>query len=984
MLLQTHAHAQLPARRAAALILAALGALALFAAAGARGADEIVIVADGRACAEIVAGADACPIARWSASEIQRVVELASGAKLAIVEKPSGNLVAIHVGKSDAAKRLGVDAEGIEREHIRILAKDRPAPGVIVIAGRDDPKVDPARQIEKPSIWSTFYDRGTIFAAYEFLERVAGARWYWPGDSGEAVPRGETLTFPAIDLRQAPYMPERLMWAGTSRDGLLWMLRLRRSSWHRPNMHSFHRLGLLARFGETHPEYFALLPDGSRDTQPRRKHYGHLTFSNEALAEEISLDAISYFKGEGPEVRGIINHHGQRVWDPNAAYGGYFNLMQQDGFQPSQEPGDKKFWSQGPQGASELLWQFFVKIVHRVEKEVDNAKWTCSAYGPARPVPQTVVIPDNVHVRVCYGTPTDFATGTFDQTKQLIADWYEKLGKRRVGNSFYMLMKRDGVPGFAFDYVARYYRELKDYLDGIHGYHERPEDNFSTHINWYMMARMGWDPSRSADEIMSEFYEKAFGPAAAPMRAFYEEMQELWVEKMVSNTIDTPLGPVARRPSVPDMWRTVYTPEVVERNTARFDEAERLAASAPLALARVRTIREKVFETMRRARAEFAQGIDQAASTVAYAAPASGKIDIDATSDEAAWNRARVLRTGLNKEDKDPAAPTEIRVLRDGRDLLISFICHEPHIERMVRTDPAPDKKRYNESSVEVFLGPVGDADQTVYQLLVDTHGTFNGLLHTKNLKTHRTWEPQATAAAKLGDDRWVCEIRLPLSSLGEHGQADEFLFNACRNRYVSGEPPIIEHSTWSPLVLGSFLQPWTYGRLKVVDEIPDLDAGNLLPNGSFETLSGSGQPRHWGRLGEGMSIDRENARFGMNCLRIEGAPAERRHPHRTIKDPALKPDTEYVLSFWAKTQDVEQKPVNGKIIGASGCGINMNLDGNRWFPVPSIVGTTPWRPYAYRFRTPEEPLKVAYIRLRLWWCTGTAWFDKVSLREAD
>ena len=59
-------------------------------------------------------------------------------------------------------------------------------------------------------------------------------------------------------------------------------------------------------------------------------------------------------------------------------------------------------------------------------------------------------------------------------------------------------------------------------------------------------------------------------------------------------------------------------------------------------------------------------------------------------------------------------------------------------------------------------------------------------------------------------------------------------------------------------------------------------------------------------------------------------------------------------------------------------------LDANNWYPAPPVTGTTAWRCYAYRFRTPAAPMKNPYVRFRLWNATGTAWYDGISLRRKE
>src|SRR4029078_3329012 len=48
-------------------------------------------------------------------------------------------------------------------------------------------------------------------------------------------------------------------------------------------------------------------------------------------------------------------------------------------------------------------------------------------------------------------------------------------------------------------------------------------DNWGVHARGYYLAnKLMWDPKADADAILADFYEKAFGPAAAPMKRYYE------------------------------------------------------------------------------------------------------------------------------------------------------------------------------------------------------------------------------------------------------------------------------------------------------------------------------------------------------------------------------------------------------------------------------------------------------------------------------
>ncbi|MBM4081803.1 MAG: DUF4838 domain-containing protein, partial [Planctomycetes bacterium] len=64
---------------------------------------------------------------------------------------------------------------------------------------------------DEESKWLGWTSRGTLFGAYEFLERFVGVRWLMPGEWGEDIPKQASLTLPDISLKQAPDFAIRLI-----------------------------------------------------------------------------------------------------------------------------------------------------------------------------------------------------------------------------------------------------------------------------------------------------------------------------------------------------------------------------------------------------------------------------------------------------------------------------------------------------------------------------------------------------------------------------------------------------------------------------------------------------------------------------------------------------------------------------------------------------------------------------------------------------
>ena len=82
------------------------------------------IVKDGKATAEIVIPKDANPIVKTAATEFQDIIAKMSGAKLDIVNEPSGNVkVKVWFGENEMTKKLGLDLKDVKYDGYKIIVK---------------------------------------------------------------------------------------------------------------------------------------------------------------------------------------------------------------------------------------------------------------------------------------------------------------------------------------------------------------------------------------------------------------------------------------------------------------------------------------------------------------------------------------------------------------------------------------------------------------------------------------------------------------------------------------------------------------------------------------------------------------------------------------------------------------------------------------------------------------------------------------------
>ncbi|MBG86027.1 MAG: glycosyl hydrolase [Verrucomicrobiales bacterium] len=164
------------------------------------------------------------------------------------------------------------------------------------------------------------------------------------------------------------------------------------------------------------------------------------------------------------------------------------------------------------------------------------------------------------------------------------------------------------------------------------------------------------------------------------------------------------------------------------------------------------------------------------------------------------------------------------------------------------------------------------------------------------------------------------------------------------------------------------------------IDDVLGYEPGpNLVKNGSFENGNGdlpnNWRIRKWSGPKEGASYDIETRRrfvkSGRRSMRISSTVG---HDTCVSQQVPVKPDTEYRLTGWVKSDSIK---------GARGVQYNLHAlqpDGR----TEAITGTRDWTRVQTRFRTKPGQKTVLLNTLFGGWgrAKGTAWFDDVHINE--
>ena len=168
---------------------------------------------------EIVVSKEALPITRFAAEELQRFLQQILDAGIPMADSPTAGKISFICGLNSWSRAAGIDEKELTPESFVIRRSGRK----IYIAGRDGKllsrnhgvgkSTSPQYKVEevlRNGYWPQFHEHATLFGVYEFLERFAGVRFYFPHECGTIIPERGYLILPEkIDILERPDMISR-------------------------------------------------------------------------------------------------------------------------------------------------------------------------------------------------------------------------------------------------------------------------------------------------------------------------------------------------------------------------------------------------------------------------------------------------------------------------------------------------------------------------------------------------------------------------------------------------------------------------------------------------------------------------------------------------------------------------------------------------------------------------------------------------------
>ena len=405
----------------------------------------------------------------------------------------------------------------------------------------------------------------SALAAVRFLETEVGVRFLMPGRIGREVPRTARLAVPAGFSRRGTVKAE--FQGGRNFDFAYNMANniFGAGTFHSYGGHTYPAACPRDKYAKDHPEYFARDANGKviwADT------WGHQAYciSNPGFRKIVYDEMLSRYD-EGAEVCQLGQNDARAGLCRCAACHDLYGT------------GDD--WS-------EKIWLFHREIAERLLKDRPGKLVHILSYGAtAHPPKSFKVFPDNVLVEIC------------DCREEAMRQWE---GYTVPHGFTYYIYNWGWWPILGFTpkcSVAGLVEQMKRFhhygLKGIYRCGFGEMFGMEGPAYW-VYNHLVEEPDADVPALLSDYYRSAFGPAAEPMRRFYEDLEKPLSEVeglyhvSVDDMVETTLRRSAKRDAISAL-ATVYTPERVARMDAALAAAQQTAGLSAKQVRRLQLVR---------------------------------------------------------------------------------------------------------------------------------------------------------------------------------------------------------------------------------------------------------------------------------------------------------------------------------------------------------------------------------------------------------
>jgi len=704
----------------------------------------------------------------FAAEELQGLLQQATGVKLDIVKDSKyAEGQAIFLGNSLAARKAGFDFGELPPDGFRV----KTAGGNLAIIGNDADKVlikgAAGNMIEETHRVDS---RGTLFGAYDLLERYLGARFYYPGPLGTIIPQKTSVTIPAVDYEDSPVLKRRTMYPSTfaidgTKESTNYKFRWR---WGNTGIQAVNHsyLGWSDLYGKSKPYIFALNKDGTRSV--RGFPNGHLNYVHPEILK-LEMEHLERFYKDGWDLpwssfdektqkwkRWVVFPHNSHIpVTPNDCFPG----CESEEFQKyvrryKGKPEDRKISEY-----SEVIHTYLVNLAGEIKKRWPDRYLLMGAYSAYTLPSPDVKYPNNIIADVCIMDGL-----AYHKEPDKYAFWINVLKeyKRLTGNTPYCWnypcwpMDSTKAPVHMPDLVVRWHRDVvkEDILQGefLCG---APRSFALDHLTFYFWFKAMWNPDFNVRAALDEYYRLSYGPAAPAMKQYFELMISQWEDK----PWNVPCGRVGGLP-LQKLYGETYSKPVREKLKTLEQQALAAAPAESDFARRAQSVINAHKEFF--VEAELFDRLDR--GSIVYVEPGTPQA-IDGVIDDPCWNREG--NQMLYRDSGEPIAlKSRVKLCYDDEALYVACDFAETQMDNLKATAIAHDESAWDDDGIEFFLCPMPTPEHYV-QIAINTSGIcfdgwkeeIAGFTSAKNFRTERKIVKHA--------DGYTMEVKIPWSEMG-------------------------------------------------------------------------------------------------------------------------------------------------------------------------------------------------------------------------
>lgn len=723
------------------------------------------------------------------------------------------------VGRSSLTDELGIDVSKLPQEGFVV----RSFPGGIAIAGWDG-SLFPGTYKRLDDSNANFRINGTLWGAYDFIERFLGMRYYYPG-IGVHAPRVRDLIMEPVHYSDAPVLPcDRSRWNlfhGFGRHNETWPWDKDRFPPDWTNFRDYWRLGNRSRFiashtplgkqwailyGETRPDLFYRDRSGKLYMSKVDNDSNLFDISNPAVAEQYIRDCQRFYaKGWDEPWKGWF--------PPNQSY---IPFGQCDRYQPldNERTKDLLDYSRGLFGVnSEINAQFYVRLAELAQRELPDKRVVGWAYADYRLPPRRAwTFPKNLDIHQCHLMSVDYYRNQdiFDIEIGLLREWSRLLGGRKVGGGLYF------GQGFGclsqIKALSRYFRAAAPYLQNVQVWTSGSPWGESYFVS-YVLARLCWNPRFDVDAALQEHYQLLYGNAAPAIREFFGVMIDRWEAYVGSLAINKERFERPRA-DMGILYGQYFTPAVIAGAQALLDRAKAAVPAGSLEAMRVDCLANAYAKPFAEATAFASASIP----TCMVYIVSDSEIAIDGRLSEPCWRTDAGFPFTDAGTGAQPAFPSRGHIRWNPEYLYLAFACCENHPRELKTQARNHDDVVWTDDGIEVFLSPGGVKDR-YYQVAVNTAGVvFDAFkrLTPEPTGLSEAWNCEGlVCACAVETNQWTLEMRIPFSGLetAAPSAGDVWHANVVRNKRTDPS----ENTAFS-LTLGNNHNAQFFGVIKFAD----------------------------------------------------------------------------------------------------------------------------------------------------------------------